>query len=102
MPFNSGTVGSRQPPPAMVRLSTQALASYQLLSALGLTYHSRPVRWSVITPLSALVNLGWLLVSTIWASREPLMPKPHTINKIKAIMLKRYQRAMFKPPRFIG
>jgi hypothetical protein len=45
-----------------------------------------------------LVNLGWPLPSTTWASSGLLWPKPHTTNKIKAIMLKRYHRAMFRAP----
>src|SRR4030042_2765359 len=103
MAFNSGTVGIRQPPPAPVRFSVQALAWRQLLSWSGPTYQSRPVTRSVITPLLALINLICSgLTSAMgcpWPSRELLLAQPHTTNKIKAIMLQRYQRGiLFKPP----
>ena len=37
--------------------------------------------------------MGWP-----WPCRELLVAQPHTTNKIKAIMPKRYHRAMFNPP----
>ena len=68
MPCNSGTVGIRQPPPATVRPSTQALASYQLLSALGPTYQSRPVALSVI---AVLALCGHLIADLVYMYLDP-------------------------------
>src|SRR3989339_539581 len=95
MAFNSAMVGRRQPHPATVRPSAQALASRNFWSGLGLTYHSRPVSRSVITPLSALVNLGWtgFTSAMIWP-----LAQPHTTDKIKAAMPKRDHRAILNPP----
>jgi hypothetical protein len=65
----------------------------------------------VITPFLALVNLisfgltfamGCPVPFTTWPCKELLFPQPHTINKIKAIILKRCRRSIPKLPDVVG